>query len=49
MKISAADAADVNFDENVTWLWNRNRTILKPQRIAGDVAGMAEHHGLHSR
>ncbi len=49
MEVSAADAADVDFNKDLIWLWNRDRTILKPQRIAGDVASMVEHHGFHSR
>jgi len=49
MKISAADAADMNFDKNLIGPWNRNRTLLKLQRIAGDWTRLIEDHRFHDR
>ena len=49
VKVSAADAADMNFDEHLTCQWRRNRTILEVERGARDIATVAEHHGFHIR
>ena len=47
MEIRATEAADMNLDEGLIGLWNRNLQILEPQRIAGDIARVIEHHCFH--
>ena len=47
MEIRAADAADANLDEDLPRVWDRYRSIVKPQRTGGNVIGLVEHHRFH--
>ncbi len=47
MEIRATDATDVNLDEDLASLRDWYRPIVKPQRTAGDIARLIEHHRFH--
>ena len=47
MEIRATDAADVNLDEDLPRIWDRYRSLVKPQRTRGNVIGLVEDHRFH--
>jgi hypothetical protein len=47
MKVSPADAAGVNSNQNFTFAWLRNGKLAQLEGVALDRVGMLEHTAFH--